>query len=168
MELKQRINVGEDFLDVIYNDTDSFSELPVEQIGQHYGVCFYGDRIVVGWDEKAGLWSLIGGTVEKGEDINETLVREVKEESNMRVIEHHPIGFQKLIKADGSFVYQLRSFCIVEPIAEFEGDPAGNVTKIALIDPKDWDQYISWGSVGKRILERALEIDSRLKIKELP
>jgi hypothetical protein len=80
----------------------------------------------------------------------------------MRVLEHRPIGYQKVIKADGSFVYQIRSKCIVEPIGDFVSDPSGGVTKIKLIEAADWDEYIDWGSVGRGILERALKLKTRV------
>lgn len=103
---------------------------------------------------------MLGGKIEPGEAADDALIREVMEESNMRVLEHRPIGYQKFIRPDGSFVYQLRSFCVVEPIADFANDPSGGVTKIKLIDPKNWNEYIDWGAVGVRILQRALQFCS--------
>ena len=97
-----------------------------------------------------------------GESVDDALIREVKEESNMRVLGHYPIGYQKVTRGDGSFVYQLRSVCIVESLADFVSDPAGGVTKITCIDPQEWDEYIHWKDIGHRILERALEIKNKL------
>ncbi len=40
MELRERFTDGNTDFEVIYRDADSFADLPVEQINQHYGVCF--------------------------------------------------------------------------------------------------------------------------------
>lgn len=158
MEMKDEISYDGKKYHVIYNDADLFVNLPYETIRQHYGVCFYGEKIVIGWHEKKRRWSLIGGKLENEETVDNALVREVQEESNMKILWQRPIGYQKVVAEDGSFVYQLRSHCVVEPLGEFVKDPAGHVTKILLIDPKDWDQYIDWGAIGRHILERALDI----------
>jgi ADP-ribose pyrophosphatase YjhB (NUDIX family) len=161
MEIKDRINYEGKNYHVTYTDADTFRDLPYDKINQHYGVCFFDDKIVVGWNEKKQHWSLIGGKIEPQETVDDTLVREVREESNMKVRWHQPIGYQQVTAEDGSFVYQLRSCCVVEPMGAFVNDPAGHVTKILLIDPEEWDSYIDWGVIGKRILARALEIKSR-------
>lgn len=143
---------------VVYNDVDSFEHLPQEKITQHYGVCFYGEKIVVCWHGKKEEWTLPGGKVEAGESLEQTLLREVAEETNMSVISHAPIGYQEVFREDGTSVIQLRSVCTVEPIGGFVADKDGSITKIEYIDAKDWNDYIHWGDVGKRILERAQEI----------
>lgn len=162
MEINERFVDGGIDYDVMYSDAESFEDLPIEQISQHYGICFYEDKIVIGWHEQKTRWTLLGGKIEPGETVDNALIREVREESNMRVLQHRPIGYQRIIRSDGSFVYQLRSFCIVEPIADFVSDPSGGVTKIKLIDSKDWNEYIDWGAVGVRILERALQFRATL------
>jgi hypothetical protein len=75
----------------------------------------------------------------------------------MRILNSTPIGYQE-VQIDDKIIYQLRYACIVEPYGEFISDPAGSVTKIKLIDPKDYKQYFDWGKIGERIIERALEI----------
>jgi len=162
MQLKDQFRDGGNEYSVEYHDADSFAEIPYEQVNQHYGVCFYGDKIVVGWHPRQDRWGLLGGKIEMGESVDDALVREVQEESNMRVLRHQPLGYQKVMRADGSFVYQLRSVCIVESFADFVSDPDGGVTKIAFIDPQKWDEYIHWKDIGHRILERALEIKNKL------
>jgi len=158
MEIEDDIAYDGKSFHIVYRDADNFDDLPKELVQQRYGVCFYGAKIVVGWHPRGGQWSLLGGKVELGETFDEALEREVIEESNMRVLQHSPIGFQKVIKQDGGFVYQLRSRCIVEPIGEFVSDPSGGVTAIKYIDVSEWDEYVHWGAVGRRILERALKL----------
>lgn len=142
---------------VIYSDADSFEHLPQEKITQHYGVCFYGEKIVVCWHGEKKEWTLPGGKVEAGESLEQTLLREVAEETNMSVISSTPIGYQEVFREDGTSVIQLRSVCVVEPMGEFVADKDGSITKIKCIDAKEWSEYVHWGDVGKRILERALE-----------
>jgi 8-oxo-dGTP pyrophosphatase MutT (NUDIX family) len=104
-------------------------------------------------------WGLIGGTIEKGETFEQTLRREIQEESNMKVLSFKPIGYQKVINLkDNSFIYQLRYACIVEPFGPFVCDPDGSVTEIKLIDPKEYKKYFDWGKIGEGIINRAIEI----------
>ncbi|MEK7183414.1 MAG: NUDIX domain-containing protein [Patescibacteria group bacterium] len=162
MEIEEDIAYDGKNYHIVYSDADSFYDLPKELVRQHYGVCFYKGKIVVGWHEQKKVWGLLGGKIESGESFDEALVREVQEESNMRILEHRPIGYQKSIQADGGVMYQLRSLCLVEPIGDFVSDPSGSVTKIKLINVSEWDEHIDWGEVGRRILERSLELKSRV------
>ena len=157
---------GKSGVDVIleYSDADSFDQLPLELVRQAYGMCFAGDKMVIGWGGKKQEWGLIGGTIETGETFEETLKREIIEESNMEVIACAPVGYQKAINtSDGSFVLQLRYVCLVKPLGPFVPDPAGGITKIKLIDPKEFKQYFNWGRIGERIITRAAELKSSLQ-----
>ncbi len=142
-----------------HEDCDDFSVLPYEKCKQIYGVCFSGDKIVIVLNGKKKTWGLVGGSIEKGEDFDETFRREIKEESNMEVLSWKPIGYQKVIDTrDNSYIYQLRVVADVRPYGEFIEDPAGSITEIKIIDPKDYKQYFNWGKIGDRIMERALEL----------
>ena len=39
-------------------------------------------------------------------------------------------------------IRQTRSFCVVEPYGEFVADPDGDITKIELINPKDYKNIL--------------------------
>ncbi len=146
-----------------YADADSFDALDKTKCTQVYGVCFYGDKIVIGYGGKKQAWGLIGGTIEDGETFEETLKREIQEESNMEVLACLPVGYQKVIDTrDNSFVYQLRYVCEAKPYGPFVSDPTGGVTEIKLIDPKDYKKYFDCGSIGERIVERALQLLPKL------
>lgn len=146
-----------------YSDVDSFEHLDKTKCKQVYGVCFLNDQIVIGYGGKKKDWGLIGGTIEAGESFEETLKREIEEESNMEILKFVPVGYQKVTDTrDKSFVYQLRYACTVRPYGPFVSDPAGGVTKIKLIDPKDYKQYFDWGKIGERIIARALELKNKL------
>jgi hypothetical protein len=146
---------------VIYRDADSFEGIDKTKTTQAYGVCFYEDKLVIGFGGKKRNWGLVGGTIEKGESFEETLKREIIEESNMEVLKFHPIGYQEVFHGD-SYKIQLRYVCKVSPIGPFIKDPAGSVTEIKLIDPTDYKLYFDWGEVGDRLIERALELKSKL------
>lgn len=142
-----------------YSDLDSFDDLDLSKCTQTYGVCFCDGKIITGYNKVDKAWGLIGGTIEKGETLEQTLRREIKEESNMEVLSYRPIGCQKAIDTrDDSFVYQLRYVCTVKPYGPFVSDPADAITEIKLIDPKDYKQYFDWGKIGDRIIERAVEL----------
>ena len=146
-----------------YHDADSFDDLDYNRCRQVYGVCFYGDKMVIGLGGQKQGWGLIGGTVDAGETFDQTLVREIQEESNMKVLSYLPIGYQKVSDPrDNSHIYQLRYACAVEPLGPFVSDPAGGVIEIKLIEPAEYKKYFDWGKIGERIITRASELKSRL------
>lgn len=147
-----------------YSDTDSFDELPHKLCRQMYSVCFYEGKMVIVYHGKTNMWGLVGGTVEPGETLEKTLIREIEEESNMRILKWLPIGYQKMIDTrDGSFVYQLRTVSTAVPIGPFEKDPAGTVTEMKLVSPAEYKNYFDWGEIGERIVARALELKPGLE-----
>lgn len=160
MELHDDVLYDGQRIQITYRDADSFTDLPAGQVRQHYGVCFCGGKVVLCFHpNKADGWALPGGKPEPGESFEETLAREVQEESNMRILRHRPIGYQVVTGGDGKTVVQLRSFCVVEPIGPFVKDPAGAVTKIELVAPEEVNKYLKWGAIGDRVVERAVSME---------
>lgn len=153
---------------VEYEDCDDFSTLPDELCVQHYGLCFLDGKMIIGLHGNGpnAHWKIIGGTREKGETVEETLVREVKEESNMEVLEQKPIGYQKGTGSDGRVGYQLRSWCRVKANGPFISDPDQGVFEIKLIDPRDYKQYFDWGKIGDRLIERAVELEKNYEAEK--
>ncbi len=143
-----------------YEDCDDFSILPYAECRQVYGVCFTPEqKIVVVYNGKKGTWGLPGGTIESGETFDQTFRREILEETNMEVLAWKPVGYQKVIDTrDASYAYQLRVVAEIKPLGEFVSDPAGSVSKIAIIDPSEYKKYFDWKRIGDRIMERALTI----------
>lgn len=161
MTIKQNLNWNDGKVyKLVWHDCDSFGEIKDRNLQQSYDVCFCDGKLVIGKGDNS-KWGLIGGHIEKGESPEVALVREVVEESNMRVLKQTPIGYQEVINPDGTIDYQLRSFCLVEPLGQFVSDPAGSVTEIKLIEPGDYKKYFDWGEIGDRIMERAIEILNR-------
>lgn len=159
MEIKSKLtNRSGQVLDYTYYEgLDPNENLEGKILQAVHGLCFCGDKLVVVYAEGKGYWTFPGGGIEPGETYEEAVIREVKEESNMKVLYQELIGYQDIFEPNRT-IRQTRSFCIVEPYGEFTGDPDGDITEIKLIDPKDIKQYIDWKEIGDRILERALEL----------
>ncbi len=64
--------------------------------------------------------------------------------------------------ADSAACTQVYAVCTARPYGPFVSDPAGSITEIKLVDPKDYKQYFDWGNIGDRIVERSLELLPRL------
>lgn len=145
---------------ITYRDIDSLDELNGDKVKGVHGFCFCGDKLVVVYAEEKKSWGPPGGATEPGETVEEAVVREILEETNMRVIKQKFIGCLEVFEPERTL--QTRSVCIVEPVGEFVADPDGDVTEIKLIDPKDMKQYFDWGESGDYILERALLLKETL------
>ena len=153
-------------LNLVYCDIDKEEELLGKKVSGVHAYCFFDGKLVIVYAENKGYWTPPGGGVELAESITEAVVREVLEETNMRVIKQELIGYQDIFE-HGKINTQTRSVCLVEPIDDFVSDPDGDITEIKLIDPKDCKKYFDWGVVGDRLLDRALEKLSENK-SEIP
>lgn len=135
-----------------------------DRVGGVHTICFCGDKMVVVYEENKKRWGPPGGGIEKDETYEQAVVREVQEESNMKVLYQHYIGYQDVSDVDGNIIErQARVFCIVEPHGDFVSDPDNDITKIKLIDPKDYKQYFDWLKIGDRIMELAMEMKEKMK-----
>lgn len=146
---------------VVYRDVDSFEEIGSRIVHGVHAFCFAGDQLVIVYSVGKGYWTPPGGGVEPGETAEEAIVREVLEETNMRVLKQRVIGYQE-VSEPHRLTVQVRSICIVEPVGPFVADADSSddegVTEIKIIDPKDIKQYFDWGEVGDHIMQRALRI----------
>jgi ADP-ribose pyrophosphatase YjhB (NUDIX family) len=149
---------------VEYHQADSFDELSSERIKQSYAVTMCGNKLVIVHNAKKNRWSHVGGGIEKGETKESALLREIQEESNMRVLKFAPVGYQKVHPESKpeEYFYQLRYVAIAEPYGPFISDPAGSIDRIALIDYCDCKKYFDWGEIGDAILKRASEVAKTL------
>ncbi len=146
-----------------YNDADSFDALDPVFCKQSYGICFCNNKLVIVFGYFGGKereWGFPGGRIERGETSEDALKREVREESNMEVLSFLPIGYQKGSRKDeDTFAYQLRYVCNVKPYGKFIADPAGGVIiAVKLVEPAEFRKYVTWGKIGDRSVERALEL----------
>ena len=160
MEIKSTlVNRSGQTLPIIYRDIDSLDELNDRKVDAVRAYCFCGNDLVIEYSDTKGYWTPPGGGVESGETVEEAIIREVLEETNMRVIEQKWIGTLEVSEPEQTKL-QVRLVCIVEPVGPFiaDTDPEGDITEIKLIDPKDIKQYFDWCEVGDHVLGRALTL----------
>ncbi len=150
MEIKSSlINRAGQKLDVVYREGDPLEGLEGKVLQGVHAFCFCGGKMVVVKHAKSG-WMPPGGAIEPGESYEEAVIREVREETSMKVLRQELIGYQDMYEPE-RIIRQTRSFCLVEPYGDFSRDPDGEVTEIKFIDPKDIKQYFDWGEIGERI-----------------
>ena len=164
MEIKSQFDHRGKTYKVTYTDGVPEVETPDETKDGVHSYCFYGDKLVIVGHGKDNNWTPPGGAIEKGETYTEAAIREIKEESNMKVLHIECIGYQDVeVSYRNGIARQFRMFCIVEPYGEFEKDPDGDILEIKLIDPKDYKEYIKWGEIGDHLMKRALEMLKKYK-----
>lgn len=165
MQIKSTLtNRSGQVLDVVYSDMLSERDLGDRKVKAVSAYCFYGDKLVLVYSDKKQSWTPPGGKVEEGEGLRAAVVREIKEETNMKVLKHRFIGYQDISEPNG-ILSQTRSVCLVEPDGDFVSDPDGDVTKIELIDPRDYKSYFDWGKIGDHLLARALELKAQMDLE---
>ena len=148
---------------VYYEEADPMKNLDGKVLHGVHGFCFYGDKLIIVYSEKKKSWGLPGGGIESGETIEKALVREIKEETNMKVLYQELIGFVDINEPE-RVTRITRSFCMVEPYGDFiaDDDVEGDVTEIKLIDPGDYKKYFDWGVIGEHIMKKAVELKNKM------
>ena len=153
---------------VTYRDIESFEELGNRTVHGVHAFCFVGDELVIVYSEMKGYWTPPGGGVEPSETAEEAIVREVLEETNMRVLKQRVIGYQE-VSEPHRLAVQVRAVCIVEPVGPFVADADSSdgegVTEIKLIDPTNIKEYFDWGEIGDHLLQRALELKAQMEVE---
>ena len=142
---------------VEYHESDDFQHIPDALIQKVHAVCFYEDKLLLVGYSNFDIWGIPGGTREPGESIEETLLREILEETNCEVVDLAPLGYQKVIAPDGDVHYRMQYFCNVKPRGDFESDVAGFVNKIIWINPADYKDHIEQKEFRQIVLQSALD-----------
>lgn len=145
----------------VYRDLDSIDEAKDKKISGVHAYCFCNGKLVIVYAEHKGHWAPAGGGVEIGETVEDAVIREVHEETNMKVLSQKIIGYIEIFEPN-KITIQTRSVCLVEPYGPFVSDPDGDITEIKLIDPADYKKYFDWGEIGDHIMERALKLLKKL------
>lgn len=140
---------------VHYREGDPYHDVADKHFACVHAFCFYGDKLVIVLHKESG-WVPPGGGIEPGETYEEAVVREIAEETNMRVLHQRLIGYQD-VQEPGRIVRQTRSFCVVEPIGDFieDADPEGDISANKHIDPTTYKEYFNWGEIGEHIMIEA-------------
>jgi|SRR3989344_7817437 len=157
MEIKSTLtNRAGQVIKIIYKESNPLNDLEGKILQGVHAYCFCNGKLVVVYADSKGYWTPPGGGIEAGESVAEAVAREVKEETNMKVLRQELIGYQDIYE-NGRIVRQTRSFCEVEPFGDFVSDPDGDITEIRLIDPADYKKYFDWGVIGDRVIEQAMK-----------
>lgn len=127
-----------------------------------HSYCFCEGKLVIVYAENKGYWTPPGGGIEEGESVEEAAVREILEETNMRVIAQRPVGLFRIFEND-KITHQARTVCVVEHIGPFQPSSDEEITEIKLIDPADLTQYFDWGKEGAHQLKRSLELYAEIR-----
>lgn len=164
MEIKSQFkNRSGEMVDYVYVEgSDPMEGLDGKILQAVHGFCFYKDKLVVVYAGDKGYWTFPGGSIEPGETWQEATIREVKEETNMKVLSMELIGYIDVYEND-KILRQTRALCIVEPYGDFVADPDVDITEIKLVDPEKYGEYVKWGEIGDRIVKSAIEINKSLK-----
>ena len=107
---------------------------------------------------KSGKFGLVGGHVEVGENLDQTLRRETDEEINCEIIEWWPIGYQVARSEKYSVSYQFRAFARLKRLGEFREDIGGTVIDYKLVERSKINDFLGWeddiiGEMLKRVDE---------------
>lgn len=147
-------------LKVCYVEGDPLDGLDQVVFQGVHAICFQDDKLVLVKHPLSG-WMPPGGGIEPGESYEEAVVREVKEETNMRVVRQALIGYQDIYEPE-RVLRQTRSVCLVEPYGPFVPALDEEIQEVIEIDPMDYKEYFDWGEIGDRLMSRALELKSEL------
>lgn len=156
---EKAITYNNEKCDVHHIDVEHFNDIPDDLKLKAHAVCIYNGEMLLVHHPEWDIWSLPGGTRDEGESIEETLKREIKEETNCRVVDYRPIAVQKIISPTTSkHYYRLQYLCNVVPLGGFDKDPAGNINKITWIEPDKFEEYIENKEFKRVVIRRALEV----------
>ena len=151
--------------DIKYEELDAFDSIRTLPVGAAGAFCFFEDKLVLVYAQKRNSWELPGGGLEEGETFETGIIREIKEEANMKVLALFPLGYDTYTNADtNKIMYVLRYAAKVEPYGPFVSDPAGGeITEIKLINPEDYKMYFDWGERSDAMLKKAQLLLNSLK-----
>jgi ADP-ribose pyrophosphatase YjhB (NUDIX family) len=114
------------------------------------GVALVGDELLLvrrGHGPAAGSWSVPGGRVELGETLHEAVVREVAEETGLRVVVERFLGWvERIGDADGHSDADEAHFVVLDfavvpldpDVAPIAGDDAAEVAWVPVAELADY------------------------------
>lgn len=139
-----------------------FSGVEISKVNQSYGVVLNEKKEVLLVSKDRKSWNLPGGHVESGEGLVETLIREVFEESAVRIKEDsiRPFFFQKVYKAGNRSnieTIQVRYLANADSVGKFKMDPGGEVRYQRWVCVKDIPEYLDWGGLESVMVKKITE-----------
>ncbi len=156
-----------------------FTWLPGDNISiytpytQCYGVCFNTEGKMLIQRVEDSDWCLSGGTVEEGETAEQTLRREMLEETDVTIKNIILLGGQEVSfpnghnlhpkRGEGDLFYQLRYYCELDELLPQTPDPdKGKIHDRLFVDPAEITKYFDWGATGAAIFAQATALYNKL------
>ena len=144
-------------------DGDFDKYFPCRQV---YGICFnYNNEILVIKGPDTNNWLIPGGTPEEGEGYEETLIRELLEEADVKIKNLIPLGVQEVNfpdnpnRVDGDLFYQMRMVCEVDKLLPQTVDPAqGFVFERKFVPMEEITDWVRWGKLGGVMFADAIKV----------
>ncbi len=135
-------------------------------VTQAYCICFNDQREILILDQKGdSTWTLPGGSVEVGETLEQTLVREVSEEADISIKNIFLLGLQKVNDPEKRGTYfQARYIAQVDKIFPQTIDPALNrINERKWVPSSEVTRYIKWGKTGEAIFADAIKLNETIQ-----
>ncbi len=132
----------------------------LKNVNQAYGFCYNEDNeLLVIETSIPGKWQVPGGTIEVGEKPEETLARELDEETNVAIKDIIYLGSQKVTNSqDAEIIYQTRFACRLLRENPRKPDPDnGEIRDIQFIDPYEFNDMAGWGPIGDELIRLSME-----------
>lgn len=129
----------------------------LEPVTQVQAVPFTEDGNVVLYKHIDGYFGLPGGGVEEGENFEQTLKREIYEESACEVLDFGFVAIQIDTAAHRPVPkhYQIRYWAKVKLLDQPINDPCGKALFREVVNLEEAAQKLDWGERGKILLELA-------------
>jgi 8-oxo-dGTP pyrophosphatase MutT (NUDIX family) len=142
--------------DVYKYDGDISDLSPITQVA---AVCFLNTDKVVFYKNVEGYLGNPGGGIEDGENYEETLERELKEEAQLKLLDYRFFGYEYIMNLSQpeKNAYFLRAVAKVELIDANINDPCDKSVGRVVVDREKAPETLNWGPKGEVLLKLAGE-----------